>query len=79
MSPRESSGGWRLRSRTVPRRERDHRAPDPDRMDHRSSWAIVEYVAPDGSVPALEEHASPLRPAGGAAASASLTSLSEPQ
>ena len=73
VSPRGSSGGWRLRSSTVPRRERDHRAPDPDRIDHRSSWAIVEYVAPDGSVPALEEQASPLRPAGGAAASASLT------
>ena len=48
-------------------------APDPDRIDHRSLWAIVEYLALDGSMPALEEHASPLRPAGGAAASASLT------
>ena len=73
MSPRGSSGGWRLRSWTMPRRERDHRAPEPDRIDHRSSWAIVEYVAPDATVPALEEHASLLRPAGGAAASASLT------
>ena len=73
MSPGGSSGGWRLRSWTVPRRERERRAPDPDRVDHRSSWAIVEYVAPDGSVPVLEEHASPLRPAGGAAASASVT------
>ena len=25
----------------------DHRAPDPDRIDHRSSWAIVEYAAPE--------------------------------
>jgi hypothetical protein len=38
--------GWRLGSSTVPRRERAHRPPDPDRIDHRSSWAIAGHVAP---------------------------------
>ena len=73
MSPGGSSRDWRLRSSTVPRREHDHRAPEPDRIDPRSWWAIVECLAPGASAPALEEYASPLRPAGAAAASASVT------
>jgi hypothetical protein len=73
MSAGGSSGRRRLRSWTVPRRQPDHRAPDPDRIDLRSSWTIVEHVATEVSGPALEDHASPLRSAGAFAASASLT------
>ena len=48
---RDHVAGWekwgrRLCSWTVPRHERERRGPDPDRVKHRSSWAIVEHVAP---------------------------------